>query len=156
MKIAIIGYPGSGKRKLADQIEGKYYCAKLCLDDIDFPGETRERNIELTRELLNGFMEENISWVIEGDDFEVLFDERMDIADKIVIMKYNRFLCLFKMVKDHLERHQKVDGELISWILFGSRTSERRAQYNRIMRQYSEKVILLFNPAQLFMLKDLI
>ena len=44
MKIAVIGYTGSGKRAMTEYLKNKYYCAVLDLDDIDFPNESAERN----------------------------------------------------------------------------------------------------------------
>ena len=156
MRIVIIGYPGSGKEALADYIENRYYCAKLCLDQISFPNETKERSLALTEDLLSRFMKDNISWVIEGDDFNVLFDERMEMADKIVIMKYRRLSCLVKYLRRMRKEKKEVDSAYINWLLFGSRNKEHRDRYNSVMRKYSDKTVMIFNDMQLFMLRDLI
>ena len=156
MRIVIIGYPGSGKEALADYIENRYYCAKLCLDRVVFENETKERSRALTEDMLDRFMKENISWVIEVDDFDVMFKERMEIADKIVIMKYRRLTCLFKYLRRMRKEGNRPDKAYINWILFGSRSSEKRERYNRVMREYSDKTVMIFNDMQLFMLRDLI
>ena len=156
MRIVIIGYPGSGKESLADYIENRYYCAKLCLDQIVFEGETKERSLALTEELLNRFINDNISWVIEGDDFDVLFEKRMEIADKIVIMKYRRLSCLIKYLRRMSKEGKKADSAYINWILFGSRNREHRDRYKDVMRRYSDKTVMIFNDMQLLMLRDLI
>ena len=148
MKIAIIGYPGSGKRELTKFLERKYFCPCLYLDDV-FVNDTKD---EIKNEMLNQFMNENISWVIEGDFVNNLFIERMEMADKIVIMKFNRIVCLLK----YLKNNKDIKKEEINTILFGSRGKNYRQLYNKVMRTYSDKVVLLFNQAQVFMLRDII
>ena len=37
MKIAVIGYTGSGKRAMTEYLKNKFYCATLLLDDVSFP-----------------------------------------------------------------------------------------------------------------------
>lgn len=148
MRIAIIGYPGSGKRELTKYLERKYFCPCLYLDDI-FVNDTPD---EIKNEMLDKFMNENISWAIEGDFVNNLFKERMERADKIVIMKFNRIACLFKYLKNNKE----IKKEEIKNILSNSRGKNYRSLYRKIMRAYSDKVVLLFNQAQVFMLRDLI
>ena len=155
MRIAVIGYPGSGRREMVRYLKNKFYCATLCLDDVSFPGESEERARELTKELLDTFRRENISWVIEGNAFDMSFDERMEEADKIVIMKYDRVRCLLRTIRERSAQGRKTDGALIRKILFGSRSDERKT-YNYVMRKYHEKTVMIFNNMQLLMYRDLI
>lgn len=148
MRIAIIGYPGSGKRELTKYLERKYFCPCLYLDDI-FVNDTPD---EIKNEMLNKFMNENISWAIEGDFVNNLFKERMEMADKIVIMKFNRIACLIK----YLRNNKNPNKEEIKCILSGSRGKNYRKLYNQVMRTYSDKVVPLFNQAQVLMLRDII
>ena len=156
MKIAVIGYPGSGKRALTEYLKNKFYCATLYLDDIDFPNESAERSLELKKEMVEAFKRENISWVIDGDGFDIDFEKRMEEADKIVIMKYNRFSCLIRKLDEYSNQKKKLDRKTVDWVLFKSRSSERRKIYNLVMRKYYDKVVMFFNNMQLLMYRDLI
>ena len=156
MKIAVIGYPGSGKRAMTEYLKNIFYCATLYLDDIDFPGESEERSLELKREYVGSFMKDNISWVIDGDGFDIDFEKRMEEADRIVIMRRSRFFCLFNKFKEYSKQKEKTDMDTVRWILLESRSKERRKIYNQVMRKYYEKVIMIFNTKQLLMYRDLI
>lgn len=153
MKIAIIGYPESGKIELAKYLEKKYYCSTLYLDELF---ENNDVSKEVKNEMLDHFMKENISWVIEGDYVGIHFDERMKEADKIVIMKANRFACLIRYLRKQIVNKKKINKTKIKEILFNKRKKIHRQLYRKVMRVYNEKTILLFNQTQAIMLRDLI
>ena len=76
MKIAIVGYSGSGKSTLAGRL-GEAFCAPvLCLDRLHWlPGWT-ERPDQEARALLEDFLDQNDSWIIEGNYIKTLLWER--------------------------------------------------------------------------------
>ena len=155
MKIAVIGYTGSGKRAMTEYLKNKFYCATLLLDDVSFPEESEERGAELTKELVKSFQREHVSWVIEGNAFDIDFEERMEEADKIVIMKYDRIRSLLRTVREHSAKGRMIGSTLIKKILFESRADERKT-YNYVMRKYPGKTVMIFNNMQLLMYRDLI
>lgn len=153
MKIAVIGYLESGEIELTRFLERKYFCATLYLDEIFEKVEGKE---DLKKEMLDKFMKENISWAIEGTFENILFEERMEATDKIVIMKYNRLSCLIKYLRKQNSKNEKIDKQKVKDIIWNKRKKAYRKALNKTMRKYSEKVVLIFNNAQLFMLRDII
>ena len=153
MNIVIIGYLYSGEVELANFLEKKYFCSTLYLDEI-LPKSDATNEIKC--KMVKEFMKENISWVIEGTYEDILLEERIEKADKIVIMKYNRFSCLFRYIRRQRKNKEKINKEDIKEIFINNRKSKYRKLFNNIMRKYSDRVVLIFNNAQNFMLKDMI
>ena len=153
MKIAIIGYPYSGQVELAQYLEKKFFCPTLYLDHI-FPKS--EASDEIKKQMLENYLKENISWVIEGSYDNILFEKRMEEADKIVIMRFNRFACLFKYLRAHRKANQEINEEEIKELFINSRKKEHRKLYNKVMRQYSEKVVLMNRRTHVLLFRDII
>lgn len=153
MRIAVIGYLESGEVELTDYLEKKYFCSTLYLDEVFKDVEDR---VDVKKEMIDKFMKKNISWVIEGTYENILFNERMKVADKIVIMKLNRFACLLKYINKQNAKGEKIDKQKVKDIIWYKRKKEYRKVLNSTMRRYSDKVVLIFNNAQIFMFRDII
>lgn len=67
MKIQIIGYSGSGKSTLARKLGELLDIHVLHLDAIKFYGNWDERTQEEQERIVSMFLEENDSWVIDGN-----------------------------------------------------------------------------------------
>ena len=103
MKIAIIGYSGSGKSTLA-QILGKHYNIDILhLDTVHhLPGwGVRERSE--SQKIVADFLSSHNSWVIDGTYSKLSYHERMESADVIIVFRFNRFRCLYRVIKRYLQ-----------------------------------------------------
>lgn len=161
MKIAIIGYSGSGKSTLARELAEAYQLPVLHLDQVQFLPGWKERTTEEQCEIVYNFMNEYPSWVIDGNYSRVCYAERMEQADLIIELLFNRFTCLNRVRKRYIrykgqsrpdmteDCNEKLDGEFIRWILFDGRTKKHRKRYRSIQNLYPDKVIVLRNQKQI-------
>ena len=79
MKIAIIGYAGSGKSTLADIISKKLNLPLLHIDKISFlPNWIENSSLERVNAMQEFLTSNPDSWVIDGSDSKVLYEERME------------------------------------------------------------------------------
>ena len=157
MKIAIVGYSGSGKSTLAGQLGEIFNCPVLYLDKIQFEPNWKERDQETAKKMVKNFLDENSSWVIDGNYTRFYRERRMEEADVIVFMNYSRITCLFQAYKRSLEYKgrtresmsegciEKLDFEFIKWILFDGRSKEKRDHSAETIRTYNHKVAVLKN-----------
>ena len=145
MKIAIIGYSGSGKSTLANFLGQHYNCQVLHLDKIDD---------------VSTFMLQS-DWIIEGNYSACLYEERMREADCIVYFNFNRVNCLYRAFRRYLTYrgktrpsmaegcNEKFDFAFVKWILLDGRSKKYVEQYNVVVKNYSDKTIILKNQRQL-------
>lgn len=161
MKIAIIGYSGSGKSTLAKHLAAKHGTDVLYLDTVHWlPGwntRPREERIQIVDEFLNT----HDSWVIDGNYSKLSYDRRMDEADNIIFMSFNRFACLYRALKRHRNYkgrsresmtegcNEKMDLEFIKWILHGGRNKSNRERYKSTIEKHKNKVVIIKNQKQL-------
>ena len=161
MKIAIIGYSGSGKSTLASLFSKKYGLPLLYLDTTHFLPNWVIRPAEERARIVEDFLDANDAWVIDGTYTKVFFERRMDEADEIIFMNFNRITCLFRAWKRHRTYRgktresitegcdEKFDREFMMWILRGSRTEKHKAKYRGVMEQYAGKVTVIKNQREL-------
>ena len=161
MKITIIGYSGSGKSTLAQTIGQRKHIPVLHLDQVHWlPGWVERKEIEEER-IVTEFLDLNSSWVIDGNYSGICYERRLSEADHIIFMNFNRFQCLFRAWKRFRKNAGKTrdsmapgcperfDAEFVKWILHDGRSKKHKANYNRIAKEYSDKVILIKNQRQL-------
>ncbi|MBU3819109.1 MAG: DNA topology modulation protein FlaR [Candidatus Faecalibacterium intestinavium] len=161
MKIAIVGYSGSGKSTLAGRL-GEAFCAPvLCLDRLHWlPGWT-ERPDQEARALLEDFLDQNDSWIIEGNYIKtLLWERRMAEADRIYLLAFGRWRCLWRVIRRYLENRgksrdsmaegcpERLDPAFLRWVFWDSRTKNKRADYERLAALWPEKVAILRTPGQ--------
>lgn len=160
MKIAVIGYAGSGKSTLAAALGRFYQLPVLFLDRVQFtPGWVERDRAEALR-LVEAFMGQ-AGWVIDGNYTDFLQARRLAEADEILFFNFNRFACLFRVLRRYQAFHNRVrasaaDGcierlnwAFIRWILFEGRTRSRRAHYRNILQAYGKKTIVIKNQRAL-------
>lgn len=106
-------------------------------------------------------MDSNASWVIDGNYPKLYYERRMDEADVIVILLFNRFSCLIRAYKRYIKYKnttrpdmaegckEKFDTEFAKWILWDGRTKQAKGRYKDVILQYGEKVIVIKNQKQL-------
>ena len=147
MKIAILGYAGSGKTYLSDYISMKTNTPVLHLDDIKWDKEWKAVDDSLVLPQTAAFME-NESWIIDGYYKYLYFDERLEQADKIILLLLPRLTCFFRAVKRSAIRRKNGYKNDMNWwfvkfTLFGCRNKERRQSYEEIAQKYKDKTLIL-------------
>lgn len=160
MKIVIIGYSGSGKSTLA-KILGKHYnIPVLHLDSVSFLNGWNGRDEKETNEIVKKFMEENDSWIIDGNYYKIA-KERFEQADKIIFLNYNRFFCLKSVIKRYKENigktrsdmamgcDEKLDFEFLYWVFIKGRNKNRRDRFKNIVKKHNNSMVFK-NRKQLF------
>lgn len=160
MKIAIIGYSGSGKSTLANMLKDKLNIPVLHLDKISFYPKWINKSLEERKEKLEEFLDNNSSWVIDGNYVKNNYERRMNEADIIIYLNFNRFTCYFSALKRafvyrNKKRESAPDGckEKFSlsfqwWVLFKGRTKKHKELYVFAKENYRNKFIELKNRKQ--------
>lgn len=161
MKIAIIGYSGSGKSTLARKLGEMYHAEVLHLDQVQFLPRWEERPMPEKAQIVSSFLDSHDAWVIDGNYSGLSYERRMEEADQIILLLFNRFTCLRRAYRryrtyEHTSRpdmaegcEEKLDWEFVKWILWGGRSKRARARYQGILRTYPQKTVLIKNPRQL-------
>lgn len=161
MKIAILGYSGAGKSTLADRLEELYGLPVLHLDCVEFMPNWAKRKLDEKQRIAADFMRDNDGWVIDGNYSKLFRAERLEQADIIVLMLFDRFSCLWRAFKRYRSFKgktrpdmadgccEKMDSEFIRWILHSGRTKKKKTDYKAICDKYPDKVTVLKNQRQL-------
>lgn len=150
MRIAIIGYSGAGKSTLAKALGAQYDCPVLHLDALHFLPGWHERDDQDALALLTPRLQEK-SWIIDGNYSTLAYWERMELADRIIFLNFNRFQCLWQaygryrrnrgQVRDSIAPGcmEKFDWEFLSWILWSGRRRHTRRRYQQVAQTYPHK-----------------
>ena len=96
MKIAIVGYSGSGKSTLARELSKKYQTDVLHFDAVHFLPDWKIRSDEKKKRITENFLNTHDSWVIDGNYSKLFYERRMEEADIIILLLFNRFSCLYR------------------------------------------------------------
>lgn len=161
MKIAIVGYSGSGKSTLARRLGDLHKVDVLHFDTVQFLPGWEVRGAEEKERMVSEFLDSHDSWVIDGNYSKLFFERRMEEADLIILLLFNRFACLNRVVKRYrMFKNQnrpdmadgcieKLDAEFIRWVLFEGRTKRTRERYEGLLDQYPQKTVVLRDQRQL-------
>ena len=161
MKIIIIGYSGSGKSTLTTKLAQYYSIPKLHLDMLQFLPNWEMSDRSWMQEQVKTFLNENLSWVIDGNYSSCCYEERMEQADQIIFLNFSRWDCLLRAAKRYPKNRGKVRGsmaqgcpekfdwEFIRWILLDVRTANIRKRYEKLQKMYPYKFIVLHNQKEL-------
>ena len=161
MKIAIIGYSGSGKSTLARKLAEHHKAPVLHLDAVHHLPGWQERDAESEKAIIGAFLDENDSWIIDGNYSRDHYERRMEEADLIIMMLFNRISCFarayrrYKTYKNTTRPDmaegcpEKFDRQFALWILWNGRSQKALRRYRRIRTAYGEKVIIIQNQRQL-------
>ena len=162
MKIAVLGFSGSGKSTLAKQLSEYYHIPLLYLDCVNFEENWALRDREECGEITAGFMQ-NESWVIDGNYNSDGFyqAERLEAADKIIILQYNRFVCMKGAFKRNIEYKGKVresmadgcfermDTWFFLWVILNQYSRKRKKHFRNIKEKYPDKTLILKSRKEL-------
>ena len=166
MKIAIIGYSGSGKSTLARKLAEAYALPVLHFDTVQFRPNWEIRPQQSKEVMTKAFLNLHDSWVIDGNYSRLYFERRMEEADVIIQLRFNRFASLWRVTRRYLSYREgtrpdmaqgckeKLDREFITWVLWKGRTRRHRQRYKDICSQYPEKTIVVKNQRQLDVVQD--
>ena len=147
MKIAIMGYVGSGKSVLARNLSNILSIPKLELDDIAFDKQWKPIERKQILPEIRLFMEQD-SWIIDGNYDDLLQKERLELADQIIFVMLPRAQCLIRALKRTKERksagyENDINPWFIRFLLFDCRNRKRNVGYRRIALEYQYKLVIL-------------
>ena len=152
MKIAILGYAGSGKTYLSDYISKKKNIPVLHLDDIKWDNEWKPIDDSVVLPKVADFMAKE-DWIIDGYYLSLFIDERLENSDKIILLQLPRLTCFYRALKR--SKIRKKDGYIndmnrwfVKFLLFGCRDNERRNFYAETSKKYKNKTIVLKTKRQ--------
>lgn len=160
MKNQIVGYSGSGKSTLARYLAETKKMPLLFLDTVQFTQNWQERAFPEKAALVKEFMLQP-NWIIDGNYDNLLFADRLDQADQIIILTFTRMASLWRVTKRYWQYRgqsrpsmaegnlEKLDWDFIWWVLYQGRTKERRRIFADIKQKYPEKVVTIKNQKQL-------
>ena len=161
MKIAVIGYSGSGKSTLAGKLAARNQMEPLYLDTVFWLPGWKERSREEMREIVSSYLDTHEEWVIDGNYSKICFKRRMQEADRIILMQFSAFSCLFRAWKRYRQNKgkarasmaegcpEKLDLEFIWWLIYEGRKKGTRGLHRWVREQYPEKTVRLRNQRQL-------
>lgn len=161
MKISILGYSGSGKSTFAIKLGERYQCDVLHLDTVHWLPGWKERETEEEIKIIRKYLDEKDAWIIDGNYRNKLQERRLEESDYIYIFQFNRFRCLFRVIKRLIKYRgksresitagceEKIDLEFVYWILHEGRDKEHRKHYKQIANHYREKTVIIRNPKEL-------
>ena len=161
MKIAIVGFSGSGKSTLARNLSEYYNLPVLHIDTVHHLPAWKHREVDEEKAMMEEFLNSNDNWVIDGNYFKLSFDRRMDEADIIIIMKFNRFKTIYRAHKRYKKYknttrpdmtegcEEKFDFEFFKWLFYKGRSKATKRKYHDIEMKYSDKVVILKSQKQI-------
>lgn len=157
MKIMIYGYSGSGKSTIAKIISEEYSLPILYVDKILHNENWVRKDKEESKNLIASFLKQNKNWVIDGNAVSFLFEERAQMADKVIFMNFSRWVC-YKQAKERYKKYkntiresapdgcsEKFDFSFKWWVLFEGRKAKRKAKFENLVKSHPGKIIVLKN-----------
>lgn len=161
MKIVIRGYSGSGKSTLARKLGEKYGVPVLHLDRVQWLPSWTERDDAEKRQIVKAFLDENESWIIDGNYSSLYQERRLEEADLILLLLFPRLSCLYRVSKRKRQYRgqtrpdmgegcqEKLDAAFLRWVLWEGRSRKIRQNYANIQKQYPEKTIVIRKQREL-------
>ena len=161
MKTAILGYSGSGKSTLARKLAEKQGVDALHFDSIHFLPNWEIRAAEEKMRITREFLDSHDAWVIDGTYSKLFLERRLEEADRVILLLFNRFSCLSRVTRRYKKYKnktrpdmaegccEKLDAQFIFWVLFKGRSKKSRERFKGIISEYGSKVVVLKNQRQL-------
>lgn len=161
MKIAVLGYSGSGKSLLTARLAQALELPALHLDQVHWLPGWKEQEPEAEQQQVKQFLDGHQSWVIDGNYLALWGDRRLAEADVILLLQFSRWTCLKQILKRRRQNRgrsrpsmtqgcpEKLDREFLSWVLFVGRNANRRKGYDGILARYPQKTLRFTRPKEL-------
>ena len=125
-RIMILGSAGSGKSTLAGQLGEILALPVVHLDRLHWnPGWVETPSEEMDRRVAGAADGE--AWIIDGN-YSRTIDLRLSRADAVIFIDFNRFICLYRVLKRRVRHNgktrvdmgegclEKIDREFIKWV----------------------------------------
>lgn len=131
-KIMILGFSGCGKSTLARNLGDILGIAPTHMDSLFWLPGWQEETDENFRKKLADVLKRD-SWIIEGSYRRIFWQERLRDADTVIFLDFNRFLCLYHVIKRRIIYNgktrpdmgkdccERLDLEFVRWVLFDGR-----------------------------------
>ena len=111
MKILIIGPLGAGKSSLAYVINRKYGLARLNLDEVRRTEDGGYRSKEEQFHILDDFINNNLSWVMEGCQKDLY---QKVLPDLIIDMRINRLVAIWRFTRRFIKAKKLIGKDIPS------------------------------------------
>ncbi len=153
MRIAIMGYSGSGKSTLARALGQRYGCPVVHMDQLHFRKNWEERPDQVAMFLLKPWLSDP-NWIIDGNYQHLGYEDRVQLADRIIILRLPRLTCLCRAYRRYrMYRGQtrpdmtpgcpeKFDLAFVWWILYQGRRKAVRRRYQKLQEIWPDKCIV--------------
>ena len=155
-RIMILGFSGCGKSTLARRLGNILGIEPTHMDALHWLPGWKESTDKHKTDLLRPVLERG-RWIIEGSYRRILWKERVEGADTVIFLDYNRFLCLYHVIKRRIEYSgrtrpdmgegcpEKLDAEFIKWVLIdGRRKRKKMLGELNTLRADTDKRIYIF------------
>ena len=148
-RIMIIGFSGCGKSTLARRLGRILDIEPTHMDALHWLPNWVESTDEYKTERLLPILERE-RWIIEGSYRRILWRERADGADTVIFLDFNRFLCLWRVIKRRIMYNgktrpdmgegcpEKLDFEFLKWVIWDGR-KKRKKNYDFLEFLKNEK-----------------
>ena len=158
MKISVVGYSASGKSTFSKRLSKHYNIPVLHIDTIYFSKGMVVNDKKESEQKIYDFMKQE-HWIIDGT-YRYLANERYDEAEQLFIFDFNRFKCLYGVLKRYFKyRHrqrdtmadgnpEKLDFGFIKWILWDGRKKDSKQLMKSFRTKYKDKAIRFKNRRQ--------
>lgn len=165
-KILIIGSPGSGKSTFSKRLGKKLNIPAIHLDCLWLKEGWKERTRKEFDALLINELEKD-KWIIDGN-YQRTIELRLKYADTVIFFDYNRFLCLWRVLKRVITNHgkcrddvakgcpERFDWEFLKYV-YKFNDKQRKDVYKKLSTNKDVRVIIVNNRREFKKLeKDLI
>lgn len=160
MKIAVIGFSGSGKSTLARRLGELTGAEVLHLDNVQFLPGWEIRPEEEKQAMVRAFLDSHSAWVIDGNYTKLSWERRLEEADQIWILLFDRFTRFLRIVRRYRQYRgktrmdmaegctEKLDGDFAAWVLWRGCTPAKVRNMHDVVRRWPAKSHLLVNQRQ--------
>lgn len=136
-RIMIIGFSGSGKSTLARNLGEILGITPTHMDALHWLPNWVESSSEHKINLLKPILQ-NDSWIIDGSYRRILWEERLEKADTVILLDVNRFTCLKNAILRSIKYKgktrpdmgegctEKFDREFARWVFLDGRKKRKK------------------------------
>lgn len=149
MKILIVGSCGAGKSSLSKRLSEAMTLPLISLDQCYWlPGWVRPER-ELWRAQVTDIIQQE-KWIIDGN-YQSTFDLRFPASDVVVFLDFNRWVCLWGIIKRRVLKNrvdpleacgEKITPDLLKWVLWDHGREGRQAIFTALAEHQKKAVIL--------------
>lgn len=75
----------------------------LHFDAVQFLPGWEIRSEESKKKITKKFLDTHDSWVIDGNYSKLFYERRMEEADIIIMLLFNRFACLYRVIRRYIK-----------------------------------------------------